>query len=968
MPIKQMILRLCILYMIVVSTIVSSNPIDVEKLFSRPTYEALTIAPDGKHVLLLRKPTGASTNSSKLRLVDISNNKVVSRMSLPNGYILQNQWLDEKLLYVGMTFKRNRTDLAATDLQLLINIEDNNINITRIPVSGYLLTQYDDKYLYAKRRSTSGGYSEYFDLYKATLDEIKKDEFSLRAKVDHKENRLTHYIYSESIEQILGIRYNESTERTHVKKLDVRWAEWQPLFSLKESKYVFQVIDLLDDQTLAVLTNRNTDKIVLQKYSLKDRKLGEIIYQHPHYDLIDAGFKRDAQAGYVKYIERGLIQVHYFEQSTMALLSRFKETFGDDGIYPIDKTKNGDLLLFITGADNPGTYYVYQNDSAELKKIADKYVQLNKLTFSNSKVIKTETSDGYSIESYLNEPTSYSHNTLLVMPHGGPIGIRDFSHFDPRTQYFTSRGFATLKVNFRGSSGFGEDFQKQGIGEFGKLIEKDINAVLEDVLADKSFSRICTMGSSYGGYSAVILALNNPERFDCIVSTYGIYDLKLLFNASNIKASEEYREAVAEVVGEYNDQLAETSPTNYVDDIRQPILLIAGKRDDIADFEHTNRFLYLLNEYDKEVETMFYDNVGHGHSSIKGIQHELAVKHDYLIRTLKLDDTFASLSEEGKEAIGSDYSLLSANEMTISGYSEEIDYHYNKMAAQFGDYTALYNIGVAHDTDGSKPLDREMAFDNYVKAADSGSVEAMKKVAEMYMGDDFVDADWALSKKYYAMAMSAERTPENIINYAKVHCLAPKPVKNISRCLGHMTFNQFSGFNRAKQRTAVRLIEQTIASIYGAVDLTANDVSIFRAYLQGAFELPFRAFSVDTIKPGLYQRIEPEGFGDIAEYEIKAKGFEHTSPNTKLKLGVEFSLELEESSFMSDEEVGVIIRWYQMENNTKKTLSENFLYNDSEEDWSSFIDVEDSIGKETYFEIYNINNEKLAEYKFTVGE
>ena len=92
------------------------------------------------------------------------------------------------------------------------------------------------------------------------------------------------------------------------------------------------------------------------------------------------------------------------------------------------------------------------------------------------------------------------------MPHGGPFGIFDDQYFDLPTQYFVHNGYAVLRVNFRGSGGYSEEFIDAGKKEFGGKMLTDIIAVTNAVTQrlDVNGDKVCASGGSYGGYLSLI--------------------------------------------------------------------------------------------------------------------------------------------------------------------------------------------------------------------------------------------------------------------------------------------------------------------------------------------------------------------------------------------------------------------------------------------------------------------------------
>ena len=78
-------------------------------------------------------------------------------------------------------------------------------------------------------------------------------------------------------------------------------------------------------------------------------------------------------------------------------------------------------------------------------------------------------------------PSTGAKTPLVVLAHGGPVGVADTLHFDPEVQFLASLGYAVLQVNFRGSDGYGKAHRDKGWAGFGTLIEEDIHAALDVV-------------------------------------------------------------------------------------------------------------------------------------------------------------------------------------------------------------------------------------------------------------------------------------------------------------------------------------------------------------------------------------------------------------------------------------------------------------------------------------------------------
>lgn len=176
-------------------------------------------------------------------------------------------------------------------------------------------------------------------------------------------------------------------------------------------------------------------------------------------------------------------------------------------------------------------------------------------------------------------PDSQQAVPVIVIPHGGPYA-RDTAEFDYWTQFFISNGYAVLKPNYRGSVGYGEFFLQAGYRQWGLKMQEDIvdgiQWLVEKGVADPE--RVCVVGASYGGFSALVSAFKSSEHIQCAVSLAGITDLERMVariyhfdlvkrNRSRIQSSK---------------QLRANSPYHQAAQVDVPVLLVHGGLDTVV--------------------------------------------------------------------------------------------------------------------------------------------------------------------------------------------------------------------------------------------------------------------------------------------------------------------------------------------------------------------------------------------------
>jgi len=206
---------------------------------------------------------------------------------------------------------------------------------------------------------------------------------------------------------------------------------------------------------------------------------------------------------------------------------------------------------------------------------------------------------------------------LVVLPHGGPVGVRDTRSFDPLVQYLAAGGLAVLQVNYRGSSGRGQAFFEAGKREWGKGIEEDLEAAIDEVVKRDwvDGGRICVAGGSYGGYSALMSVIRRPERYRCAASVNGPTDLPFLYHSNPyFSITKEGREYFTEFVGHPEDdyeKLISISPAYLASEIQVPVLLVQGTEDRRVDVDHYYRMQNVLEALGKPHEAHLIQGGGH---------------------------------------------------------------------------------------------------------------------------------------------------------------------------------------------------------------------------------------------------------------------------------------------------------------------------------------------------------------------
>lgn len=211
---------------------------------------------------------------------------------------------------------------------------------------------------------------------------------------------------------------------------------------------------------------------------------------------------------------------------------------------------------------------------------------------------------------------------LIVKVHGGPTS-RSAARFDLETQYWTSRGFALVDVNYGGSTGYGREYMKRLEGNWGILDVYDsisaAKALVDRGLVDEK--KMFIRGGSAGGYTT-LAALAFHNVFAGGTSYYGVSDLILLYQDTH-KFEAKYTDLLVGSYPEQEELIRKRSPINYINQIHAPILLLQGDQDKIVPPNQTLVIFEALKEKEIPVGMLIFEGEGHGFRNAPNIKKSL---------------------------------------------------------------------------------------------------------------------------------------------------------------------------------------------------------------------------------------------------------------------------------------------------------------------------------------------------------
>jgi dipeptidyl aminopeptidase/acylaminoacyl peptidase len=603
------------------------------QLFSKSAeYRDVKISPTGKYLSVITTHDGKKT----LMVLDLKSKTLLNAINFASNAEVGNyEWAnDERIVlqkvylkgwkdvpqYYGELFAVN-ADGSAPKYLFGYNLEAQQVgshikNNTAIRATAYILDPLpdDDKYMLVNAvpwgNASSLNYDNLQDVYRVHLYSGKRKRVTT-APIGRAQF-LTNY--DGEVKFVAGVDQNNHTqifyrhdkEWINSDKLNIKLDEFYPI-SYADSPDTIFAAGRVDDKTLGVykidLNTGEKQKIIQDSdvdpsnywinKQTKQLYAVEFDSEYPAYDFVDP---KDSHA---------------------QLLKQLIASLPGHQIQIVSETTDSKTLIVKAFNDrNPGDYYLFDVDNIKLAYLFSQKNWLDPELMAEVKPISFTNRDGQVISGYLTLPHGKEAKDLplVVNPHGGPHFVRDTWGFDADNQFLASQGIAVLQVNFRGSTGFGEKFEHDGYQKWGSDIQHDIIDgtlhIIGQGIANKD--RVCIVGVSFGGYSALQSSILAPDLFKCAVGVAGVYDLEMMFDEGDVADSRSGMSYLKRVLGENKTVLNTMSPSKNVAKLKAKLLLVHGGDDDRAPIEQLESLEDALKSHNYPYEKLVVDSEGHG--------------------------------------------------------------------------------------------------------------------------------------------------------------------------------------------------------------------------------------------------------------------------------------------------------------------------------------------------------------------
>lgn len=400
------------------------------------------------------------------------------------------------------------------------------------------------------------------------------------------------------------IIYNSDTDK---------WESVDNYAGIDNETPIFGIIK--DGTELIIGDYRGKDTLGLYVYSLTQKRITRSLFHNDNYDASGVVLSTDGEtvigAKYTAESDRTELLGEYG-----TLLDRLRAKFNDYDVDFVDQTQDGKTVLVkMSSPYDPGGIYTYTSGDADPIELMKTYNGFSSADTGDVVAVKYTARDGQKIPAFVTLPPgvkSAKNLPFIVLPHGGPYA-RDSKRFDYFAQFFATRGYGVLQMNFRGSEGYGKAYADAGRNNWIVMqhdVEDATRWLYEKGYADKN--KTCIAGWSYGGYAALMGVSTDPDLYKCAIAMAALTDINdakrdLKKYRGGEQAAEEF---FGEAMQDKNVRKA-NSPVHVADKIKVPVFLAHGDLDENVHFDQFLRMKKALNKARVNATYMKFDDEDH---------------------------------------------------------------------------------------------------------------------------------------------------------------------------------------------------------------------------------------------------------------------------------------------------------------------------------------------------------------------
>lgn len=622
-------------------------PVTVDAFFSYPKISDVKISPEGKYLAFVVSDPNTGENRKGLVIMSAAaDHKVTASFGVKNYQIIADFWwtLDDRIVASTATSDTGFFERPALDGHLYAVNADGTKQMELMPgtpgtqnmvggtthdkntvyFGGPLHMQNDDPKRVLVYGYTYGLNHSYHGVAQAYLLNISTGEFHLVLDSPLQDGgfivddtgviRLATGENPKTGDKVLLYRTN--TDSHDWKDLSQAYAGDDPAEPENGPGGV-----MADEKNLYWFGRTAATTLGLYSLDTDSLKLKEL-YSDPNVDVDDFIWSFDwikPKKAIAVETTPGLPALHILDgdDPKAQYLASLYQAFDGQQVEITSNTIDGAVMVVNVSSDkNPGDYYLFNGKTGQASFLFSEKPEIDPKLMADMKPISFQARDGLTLHGYLTLPPGSAGKNLplIINPHGGPQRIRDAWGWNPEAQFFASRGYAVLQVNFRGSGGYGIKFQDMGYGHWSSTMQDDLADgvawAIKQQIADPN--RVCIYGASYGGYAALENGERYPNLYKCIVGYVGLYDLTKM-DDSDYSHYASGKRFIGVSVGRDDAVLKADSPISGADKLNAPVFIIYGGADRRVVPANAEEMMAAMDKAGKKYDKLYEPLEQHGY-------------------------------------------------------------------------------------------------------------------------------------------------------------------------------------------------------------------------------------------------------------------------------------------------------------------------------------------------------------------
>lgn len=593
------------------ATTTSEEIIPREILFGNPRYASPSLSPDGHYLSFLAPSDEGVLNVFVKKLTDPLESARMITNDTSRGIRSASWAQDSKTILYLQDFEGNENFHLWS-----INVEEENseaLDLTpgeTVKASNVMTNKrFPDLILVG----TNERDPKFFDMYKCNYK-----TGGLTLDTENPGDVVGWGAEDESFQVRQAVIRNQEDSSTTVRVRDDDKSEWRDLITFPYGEEGNLVEFLPDGKTCWMKSSLGRETTALLKVDLKTGETIEEVFATDKCNCGGVSLDEDTKELRAVTYNYARTERKFFDMDLKEDYD-FLMSVAPEGAEVMPASKTRDEKTWVVGfrrSDGPMEYIIYDQEKKTTSPLFVSKPELLDYKLAPMEDVRITARDGLELVGYLTRARTDGPTPLILLVHGGPWA-RDSWGFNAQAQWFANRGYATLQVNYRASTGYGKSFlhkgdKQWGVGDMQHDLTDAVKWAIEEGIADKD--KICIYGGSYGGYACLAGLAFTPDLYACGVDIVGPSNIKTLLDSippywAPLRNGMLLKIGDVDKDEEFNRKI---SPLYHVDNIKAPLLIGQGANDPRVKQAEADQIAFSMAEKGIPVEYVLYPDEGHG--------------------------------------------------------------------------------------------------------------------------------------------------------------------------------------------------------------------------------------------------------------------------------------------------------------------------------------------------------------------